>query len=245
MTGSRGIERKIKARRGRWSAHEQARLKELWGLRDEAAIARELGRPVHSVRKMAEGLFPVRQTTGPWTAREVQDLKKYLGATSRDVIARILGRAPEEVDQQIMELGRIQTDDRWARIEVAEFKRMYGTRTDEDLALVFGRPLDVIQALAHECALSKDKAFLRKLRGEPATRMPRWTEPELEILRDLYPRISNLEIAQKLNRSVKSVVSKAHNLGLKKDRERLREMGRQNVRLRYQESERDEVGEPG
>jgi hypothetical protein len=32
---------------------------------------------------------------------------------------------------------------------------------------------------------------------------------------------------------VKSVVSKAHNLGLKKDRERLREMGRENVRLRY------------
>jgi hypothetical protein len=194
---------------------------------------------------MAEGLFPIRQKAGPWTAREVQDLKKYLGATSRDVIARILGRAPEEVDRQILELGRIQTDDRWTRIEVVEFKRMYGTRTDEDLSLVFGRPVDVIHSLAQECALSKDKAFLRKLHGEPATRMPRWAEPELDVLRDLYPRVSNLEIAQQLNRSVKSVVSKAHNLGLKKDRERLREMGRQNVRLRYQHLQRDELGEPG
>ena len=44
---------------------------------------------------------------------------------------------------------------------------------------------------------------------------------------------SNLELARTLGRSVKSVVSKAHNLGLKKDRERLRQMGRENVRLRY------------
>jgi hypothetical protein len=35
---------------------------------------------------------------------------------------------------------------------------------------------------------------------------------------------------------VKSVVSKAHNLGLKKEAERLREMGRENVSLRYQRS---------
>ena len=41
------------------------------------------------------------------------------------------------------------------------------------------------------------------------------------------------DIALKLDRSVKSVVSKAHNLGLKKDPDRLREMGRENVSLRY------------
>jgi len=64
--------------------------------------------------------------------------------------------------------------------------------------------------------------------------MPRWTDEELDLLRDLYPRVPNLEIAQKLNRSVKSVVSKAHHLGLKKELERLQEMGRQNVSLRYQ-----------
>ena len=54
-----------------------------------------------------------------------------------------------------------------------------------------------------------------------------------QVLRELYPKSKNLEIARQLNRSVKSMVSKAHNLGLKKDRERLREMGRENVRLRY------------
>jgi hypothetical protein len=35
---------------------------------------------------------------------------------------------------------------------------------------------------------------------------------------------------------VKSVVSKAHHLGLKKSSERLRSMGRENVSLRYQDA---------
>lgn len=235
MTGSRGGGRKAPPRRGRWSVHEQARLKELWGLRDEAAIARELNRPVQSVRRMAEQLFPPRKKTGPWTAREVQDLKRYLGASNREVIARILGRPVEDVERQIMELGRIQTDEVWTRAEVAEFKRLYGTRRDEDLAIVFSRPIQSVRNLAQECALSKDKAFLRKVHGESSTRMPRWAESELQLLREKYAQSSNLELAQELNRSVKSVVSKAHNLGLKKDRERLREMGRENVRLRYNE----------
>ena len=191
-------------------------MKELWGLRDEAAIARELNRPIPSVRKMAEVLFPMQRKVGPWTAREVQNLKKYLGATNRDVIARILGRSVGEVERQILELGRIQNSEHWTRLEVVDFKRKYGTRTDEDLALVFGRSVKSVRELAKSCSLAKDKAFLRKLNGESSTRMPRWTEPELAILRDMYPRAANLDIAQRLSRSVKSVVSKAHNLGLKK-----------------------------
>ncbi len=234
MTRARGGGRKSAPRRGRWSAHEQARLKELWGLRDDAAIARELNRPVHSVRRMAEQLFPPRRKSGPWTAREVQDLKRYLGATNREVIARILGRPVEDVERQILELGRIQTDASWSRAEVADFKRLYGTRTDEDLAIVFGRSVQAVRDLAKQASLSKDKVFLRKLRGELATRMPRWSQAELALLRERYPHCSNLDLAHELKRSVKSVVSKAHNLGLKKDGERLREMGRENVRLRYE-----------
>ena len=186
---------------------------------------------------MAETLFPVQKKHGPWTAREVQDLKRYLGATTVETIARVFGRPVEEVERQILELGRIRTDADWTRREVGEFKRLYGTRTDEDLAVIFGRPIEAVRELAERCSLAKDKAFLRKLHGEAATRMPRWSEDELARLRDLDPRCAHLEIARELGRSVTSVVSKAHNLGLKKDRERLREMGRQNVRLRYEKDE--------
>lgn len=231
-----GEERSATPRRGRWSQAEIARLRELYGLRDEKSIARELNRPVASVRKMALSVFNQAPHSGPWTAKEVQDLKRYLGATTNEVIARILGRPMDEVQTQIGELKRIQSAGRWTQEEIAEFKRLYGTRTDEDLALVFGRSLDAVKRLGARYCLAKDKAFVRKLTGSAATKMPRWGKPEIELLKELYPTVSNLDIAAKLNRSVKSVVSKAHNLGLKKEADRLREMGRENVAMRYKKS---------
>ena len=78
-------------KRGRWSLAERARLRELYGLRDDVAIARELKRPVASVVRVAQSIFPARPSrTGPWTATEVLELKRRLGARSTEVIARIL-----------------------------------------------------------------------------------------------------------------------------------------------------------
>jgi len=71
------------------------------------------------------------------------------------------------------------------------------------------------------------------LTGSSATRMPRWAAPEIEQLKHWYPITANLDIALKLNRSVKSVVSKAHHLGLEKSPERLSKMGCENVARRY------------
>ncbi|MEW6073873.1 MAG: hypothetical protein AB1726_14935 [Planctomycetota bacterium] len=233
---SGGGSRTSTPRRGRWSQAEQARLRELYGLRDDAAIARELNRPVSSVRRMAERLFPLRKSTGPWAAAEIENLKRYLGATTPEVIARVLGRDVREVEERILDLGRICRDGSWTREEIVELKRIYGTRTDEDLSRIFGRSLEAIQNAAIEHALAKDKAFVRRLAGESSTHMPRWSTPELDFLRREYPFLPNLDIAKKLNRSVKSVVSKAHNLGLKKSPQRLCQMGRENVSLRYQAS---------
>ena len=230
-----GLGRASAPRRGRWSQREQARLKELYGLRDDASIARELKRPVASIRRMAEKLFHGPARTGNWTASEVLELRRYLGATSPEVIGRILARPTEEVNERIFELGRIKNDGSWQREELADFKRIFGTRTDEDLSRIFGRSLDGVRKLADELALAKDKAFVRKLAGRASTRMPRWRQEELERLRLDYPVQSNLELARTLGRSVKSVVSKAHHLGLKKSSERLRDMGRENVSLRYQD----------
>lgn len=231
-------------RKGRWTQPEIARLREVYGLRDDHQIARELNRSVQSVRRMADQVFAAERRTGPWTAEEVLRLKRYLGATTNETIARILGRDVSEIVAQIGELGRIQRSGRWSREELSELKRLYGTRTDDDLARVFGRSLDSIQAQAEKLALAKDKAFLRRLDENSVTRMPRWTDQELETLRELYPLLPNLDIAQRLNRSVKSVVSKAHNMGLRKDPQRLREMGRENVSLRYQPEDEDEGAEP-
>lgn len=223
-----------RTRRGRWSKTEQARFRELYGLRDDEAIARLLKRPVAAVVRMAKSLFPPEvKRIGPWTANETLELKRYLGATNSEVIARILGRSAEDVQAQILDLGRLRHGESWTRADTVQFKRIYGTRTDEDLSRIFARSVAEIRRLAHEHRLSKDKAFVRKLRGRPSTRMPRWRAEELDLLRESYPNQSNVEIARRLGRSVKSVVSKAHHLRLRKTSERLREMGRANVSARY------------
>jgi hypothetical protein len=222
-------------RRGRWSQVEIRLLQDLYGLRDVRSIARELARSEDSVRRKAESLFQTAQRKDPWTGQEVERLKDYLGLNTPEVIARILGRTLEEVEREIFALGRIQKDGPWERHELQQFRRIYGTRSDDDLSVIFGRPRRSVQALAAELHLAKDKAFLRKKHGKGASRMPRWNEAEFKLLRELYPDTANLEIARRLARSVKSVVSKAHQLGLRKNAERLVEMGRENVGLRYRE----------
>jgi len=199
-----------------------------------AVIARQLKRPIDGVVRMAQSLFPQgMRKSGPWTAGETLELKRYLGATTPEVIARILGRSVEEVQAQVFALGRIEGSGSWTREEIARFKRIYGTRQDADLSRIFGRSEEEIRKLAQEHLLSKDKAFVRKLAGESATRMPRWRTEELDAIRRDYPNQSNVELARRLGRSVKSIVSKANRLHLSKSADRLHEMGRENVSSRY------------
>src|SRR5262245_59905884 len=99
------------SKRGRWSKADLARLRELYGLRDDAAIARELQRPVASIGRVAQSLFSAEKHSGPWTASEVLELKRYLGATTPEVIALVLARPVEEITKHIQELGRVRRDD--------------------------------------------------------------------------------------------------------------------------------------
>jgi len=220
-------------RRGRLSDAEIAFVKRHFGLRLEAWIATELGRSVEQVRAAAQEIFQSRSRRGPWAREEVEKLKEYLGAADADTIARVLGRPAADVERQIGRLAAVRRTGRWTSSELHRLKRLFGTRTDEDLARILGRPVEAIRRQAAKLALAKDKAFVRRLEGAPATRMPRWSKEQLELLASLYPTHSNLEIARTLERSVKSVVSKAHQLGLEKSEVRLREMGRENVRRRY------------
>ena len=78
---------------------------------------------------------------------------------------------------------------------------------------------------------SKSKARVRRVR-------PRWTREEVSTLKRLYRNRSNSDIARVLGRKVSSVVFKGHRLGLSKGARRLREMGQENIRMRWAPSKR-------
>lgn len=210
-------------------------LRSWYGIRDDLFLARELGCDPDELKAAAWALFDEPLRDGPWTEDETNVLRRYLGAVELELLGRMIGRSRDDIDGHLVELAARLHREPLGPDEIVQFKRLYGTRSDEDLALVFGRQLEVVQGLASELCLSKDKVFLRRSSGGKAkTRMPRWSDEELGRLAEMYPNHSNLDIAQALGRSVKSVVSKAHNLGLKKDKARLQQMGRQNVRMRYE-----------
>jgi hypothetical protein len=116
---------------------------------------------------------------------------------------------------------------RWTADDLRILRTSFGTMDDVMIARALKRSEAQVRRKARELALAKDK---RAFPGELA--MPRWTDAEIAKLRKLYPKTSNVEIARQLDRSLKSITSKACSLKLEKDRERLAEMGRENIRLR-------------
>jgi len=108
-----------------------------------------------------------------------------------------------------------------------ELRELYGTHDDAELARLLGVDVATIERAAKVMRLGKDKAHYK---GRP---MPRWDEVDTAYLRDHYATEDNLTLAKHLDRTVKAVVARAHKEGLKKDPERLQEMGRVNVAIRY------------
>ena len=73
-----------------------------------------------------------------------------------------------------------------------------------------------------------------KTKSKKSQVRPRWTKEEVALLKRLYRMHSNAEIAGILGRKVSSVVFKGHRLGLAKGARRLRDMGRENIRKRWE-----------
>lgn len=193
-----------------------------------------MGRPPAAIENRARKIFAGAPVVGRWERHELVKLREYIGAASAAQLAVVFRRTEEAVVRVLTALrsARATSERPFDRDELADFKRLYGNRTDIDLATIFGRKVSMIVRMGDALRLSKDKAFVRRIGG--STKMPRWTETAVTLLRQMYSAHPNQKIAEILHRSIKSVVSKAHILGLKKDEERLRQMGRENVAKRYE-----------
>jgi hypothetical protein len=225
-----------KGKRGRWSLQETAEFRRLFGTRPLPEIARRLNRPLHGVEQRAEQLFPLRTQPVDWTEEHSRRLTLLVGAVDDDheTVARALGVTVGQVEAACTERRAERDHGRpWTSEDDSFLKAYYGSRSAQALGIALSRFDPDIEQRAQLFQLSKDKAFIARRDGACSTVMPRWTEDEIATLRSVYPNVSNLEIARLVRKSIKSVVSKAHHLGLKKSEERLVVMGAENVALRY------------
>lgn len=230
-------------KRGQWSVEELSKLRSHYGRRPLAQLARELRRTPETVRQRALRLFAGRTRVGALADPECVELRLMVGVAPLDAMALVLGRREDNIVEELRAWAATKRTGRFADWELAHLRSCYGSRPDWALRLVLGRTLAVIRRRARDLCLGKDRGVasvdlpqlekLVKMRPQPTVRMPRWTSEELEVLERLYRDTPNFELAKLLGRSVKSVIAKANERQIKKSADRLRDMGRENVRIRH------------
>ena len=234
-------------RRGNWSVQELERLRLLLPQRGVEQTATLLRRSPQSVQKKAHELLKVEPRRGAWTSDDDMRLRSSWGAVEPRLLGAMLGRPTTEVRRRAGELRAEKRSGPWRHAELQLLKKLYGTRSDEDLEVCLLRSRDEIEVAARRLCLAKDKRFraaeaaAAQQGGRPQrSRMPRWTAEEIAALRRLYPENDNLTVARELGRSVTSVANKAYQLGIKKSARLLTDIGRNNVALRYRGADRAE-----
>jgi hypothetical protein len=194
---------KVPPRRGAWTASDDARLRESWGVLELRLLAPMLGRPAAEVQQRVAELR--RQlSTGPWLHDQIQALKDLYSTRQDEDLEVALGRSMDEL---------------------AAMAKQLCLAKDKRLRSRLPLPRSGESGLGMDSRLPEQRS--------PARKMPRWSAAEVQRLRELYPTLENLEVARQLGRTVTSVANKAHQLDLKKAAVLLAQIGRANVSLRY------------
>jgi hypothetical protein len=229
-------------KRGNWSVEELTKLRASFGRRPVSQLVRELRRSEETILHRAQKMFSRRKKTGPWTQEELRCLSEMIGCSDLKTMALVLGRPPQSVLAKLRSMSKVKQKGRFSEDEILFLKTFGPSRPDWSLAIALGRDVSVLRRKAKALGLGKDKRLeevpipemepIVRLAPQPRPKMPRWSPEECQILRERYPKVSNLQIARALNRSVSSIVAKANELRLKKDPVRLEEMGRENAARR-------------
>lgn len=245
-------------RRGNWSVQELERLRALLPFRGVKVTAALLRRSADSVQRKALDLLSVPSRKGDWTDSDDWQLRQAWGAVELRLLAPMLGRPASEVLARANGLRQRTTSGPWSFTELRLLKKLYGTRSDQDLEVSLMRSRVEIAEIAERLCLAKDKRFQAErgqlLVDEPVrfamaadtakarpsrvrSAMPRWTAEEVDRLQEIYPEHDNLAVARALGRTVISVANKAYQLGLRKSTTLLASIGRLNVAHRYVQSD--------
>jgi hypothetical protein len=179
-------------------------------------------------------MFAGRRRRGPWSAGDDDRLRDGYGLASDADLALALQRTLRDLRARVRTLRQRCETRPWTPRERDLLKLVYGTRSAEALEVRFLRPRGDIEALAARLCLRKDRRFTARSRA--VISVPRWSEHDVARLRELYPTRDNLDVARAIGRSVQSVANKAHQLGLKKRKRWLRQLGRQGAARRWKAS---------
>ena len=105
---------------------------------------------------------------------------------------------------------------RWTDEEIELLKNIYREKNDEELSIIFNRPISAILTKMCRLGLCRNEDYNRP-----------WNELEEQFLRNNYSNGDLIEVTKILNRTKKSVTERAKILQLKRDPELVRANGHQ------------------
>ena len=203
-----------------WTAKELALLKKLYPhCKCPLDVAKQLGRPLTTVRQKAYDLGIKMEKSRMWSAVELKLLRELYPVQSLKELAEQLGRSPEAVRVRARAMGLWKESGRkvWSNEDDKLLKKMYPKNTMQAISDKLGWSLSSVQNRARELGLRKRPSY---------SHYPRWSAKEIELLKKLYPHRNSQEVADKIGRSVGMVRARACKLGLKKSKKFLKTLGR-------------------
>lgn len=174
---------RVPARRGAWTASDDGRLRESWGVLDPRLLALVLGRSPADVRKRADELRN-RLRSGDWTRDELQALKELYGTRSDDDLEIALGRPRGDVVTMARQLclakdkrfaahvararhGAVAAPEkprsdmpRWTAEQVTRLEAVYADRDNLAVARLLGRTVASVANKANQLGLKKSPRLL-------------------------------------------------------------------------------------
>ena len=162
--------REIAGRRDAWTPDEVDALRAAFAAdEDLAAIAADLGRPLHGLRTKVLDLGLRRNSSRPWGELEEDELRRRYGVDATAAIAADLGRTAAAVYARAGLLGLTEgTAPPWTAWEDAQLRAGYGQGVPvAQLAVLIGRPASGVLTRASNHGLSH------------ANHPPDWTAAEL------------------------------------------------------------------
>lgn len=174
---------KVPARRGAWTASDDARLRESWGAVDPRLLAPMLGRPLADVKKRTAELRAALRD-GPWTRDEKQLLKEVFGTRDDDDLEITIGRSRADIVAMARELClakdkrfRAHATDangaaapsglpapgkrprsempRWTHAQIEKLRELYADRDNLAVARAIGRTVASVANKANLLGLKK------------------------------------------------------------------------------------------
>jgi DNA-binding CsgD family transcriptional regulator/ribosomal protein L32E len=201
-----------------WKLAEEDRLRLLFPIRQNAALAKLFNRSTESIKRKAAKLglhkdigggyvLPQLLRSNVWKPEEVRDLKYLYPRKTSAEVARRLGRTRQAVVSKAKKLGlTCAKEKRWNKKDIECLKQHYAEKGAAYVAQLLGRKPQAVRAQACKLGISRD------LKTE-------WSQADEQRLREIYFTLPIAQVAERLGCSVAAVKHRAWKLRMiKQDR---------------------------